>query len=64
MDREVLSTAAEGGDPRAQFVWGRLHDSRYGLLNDEEEAVEWYRKAAEQGQILAKAALRRLGVRE
>ena len=48
VDREVLSSAAEGSDPRAQYVWGRLHDSSVGLLNDDKEAVKWYRKAAEQ----------------
>ncbi len=29
-----------------------------------EKAVEWYRKAAEQGDVDAKAALRELGLRD
>ena len=57
VDKEVLSSAAEGGDPRAQYVWGRLHDSQLGLLNDDKEAVKWYRKAAEQDYARAQTIL-------
>ena len=32
------------------MIWGRLHEClSIGLLNNDAEAVKWYRMAAEQG---------------
>jgi len=37
-----------------------MYESGRGVEKDEEEAVKWYRKAAEQGYEPAKAALKKL----
>lgn len=49
-----LLKLAEGGDPQAQYLVGRMHHT--GTENQPqniEQAVSWYRKAAEQGHAQA-----------
>jgi len=48
-----LKSKAQSGDPAAQFILGRQyeHDGNY------QEAMEWYRKAADQNYSLAQSAL-------
>lgn len=51
--------AIEDGDPEAQCRLARDYDYKYGFffVENETEAVKWYRKAAEQGNADAQAAL-------
>ena len=57
-----LRKKAEAGDAKAQ---GRLgywyatdqYDTGEGALEDDKEAVKWYRKAAEQGVAMAQVHL-------
>jgi TPR repeat protein len=51
-DPGVLS-AAEGGDPEAQFQMGRWSSLRPDGESDQKLAVVWFRKAAEQGHAEA-----------
>jgi len=49
VDKDDLRSLAEAGNAEAQFLWGRVHTLSSGLLQDNREAVKWYRKAANQG---------------
>ena len=42
--------AAEQGDAKAQFGLAQLYEYGLGVERDEAAALEWYRKAAEQGE--------------
>lgn len=44
-----LKNLADKGDPQAQTELGLRFFNGTGVLKDEQEAVEWWRKAAEQG---------------
>lgn len=48
---------AEQGDANAQYNLGTMYDNGEGVREDDEEAAKWYRKAAEQGDATALAAL-------
>ena len=37
--------------PNAQVNLGVMYDNGEGVLQDDKEAVKWYRKAAEQGTV-------------
>jgi TPR repeat protein len=39
---------AKAGDPQAQTIIGWFYQSGFGREQSDEQAVEWYRKAAEQ----------------
>jgi TPR repeat protein len=43
----ALKALAEKGDARAQYLIGVKYDFGNGVLEDDKEAVKWYRKAAE-----------------
>ena len=45
----------------AQYCLGLCYEKGKGVPQSNEEAVKWYRKAAEQGYENAKKALERLG---
>ena len=60
VDQENLLLAAEGGDPRAQYLMGQMYRNGYGVAKDEAEAVKWFRKAADQDDARAQY---NLGVR-
>ena len=45
---------AERGEPRAQYVLGRLYGSGQDVPQDYAEALRWHRKAAEQGFAAAR----------
>lgn len=47
--RAVIERAAASGHPFGQFALGVLYQYGYGVPKDETQAIEWYRKAAEQG---------------
>jgi uncharacterized protein len=48
-----LSPLAAKGDARAQFDIGFMHAYGWGVQRDPADAIEWYRKAAEQGLPVA-----------
>ncbi len=56
MSAEVqeLWLAAQQGDAEAQFKLGDALEYGKGIYRDTEEAIHWFRQAAEQGHILAK----------
>lgn len=60
----MLRSAAEAGHPRAAALLAWLHENGRGTENNIEEAKRWYRRAAEQGQADAMAALGRLLLRD
>lgn len=49
VDLGALRVQAEAGDARAQLNLGAAYDHGYGLPKDQEQALHWYQKAAEQG---------------
>ena len=56
-----LTELAEQGDALAQNNLGVAYANGEGVAEDDEEAVKWYRKAAEQGQADAIETLKKLG---
>ena len=48
---------AEAGDVISQFKLGMMYSNGEGVLEDDKEAVKWYRKAADQGYAYAQAIL-------
>ncbi len=46
---EEAKVKAEQGDAAAQFNLGVMYSFGDGVLQDDKEAVRWYRKSAEQG---------------
>jgi TPR repeat protein len=50
-------TAAEQGDPDAQYALGVLYARGEGVPQDYREAARWYRKAADQGDAEAQYGL-------
>lgn len=40
---------------------GMCYENGYGVQKSESEAVRWYRKAADQGEVASTYALERLG---
>jgi TPR repeat protein len=56
-DVQPLQKRAEQGDADAQFRLGRMYDLGEGWLDDDAEAVKWYRLAAEQGRAVAQYIL-------
>ena len=60
---DTLRNTAEQGDAMAQFSLGVCYQNGWGVGRDEAEAMHWYRKAAEQGYVLAREALKELQVK-
>ena len=54
---EKVQAAAERGDSDAQYALGYMYYYGIGITNDTQTAEQWIRKAANQGQPLAKKAL-------
>ena len=48
---------AESGDAQAQFDLGRAYEDGKGVAQDDEQAVQWFRKSADQGNAQAENAL-------
>jgi hypothetical protein len=53
--------AAEAGDRFGTAMLARAYDRGYGVPQDTEMAIEWYRRAAALGSSLAKSRLEELG---
>src|ERR1700733_814218 len=49
--------ASDSGDPRAQYLIGRLYARGEGVVRNLPDAVAWYRRAAEAGHIAAQFRL-------
>jgi len=52
-----LIISAQSGDAKSQYQLGRLYDEGDGIEEDNEKAVDWYRKSAEQGYAKAQGHL-------
>ena len=52
-----LVQRAESGDAQAQFELGRAYEDGKGVAQDDEQAVQWFRKSADQGNPQAQNAL-------
>ena len=57
---KLFSPLAEQGIPYAQYIIGMMHGSGRGTAQDYVKAIEWYRKAAEQGNADAQSSLGRI----
>ena len=57
----LFHRAARKGYAEAQFQLGVCYDRGYGVGKDKQEALKWYREAANQGHEPAKAVLRERG---
>jgi TPR repeat protein len=55
--RAMLSRAAGDGDPRSMTVLARMCSLGLGGPKDKDAAIHWFRQAADQGDLLAKAYL-------
>ena len=53
----LKKAAAQAGDPEEQYQLGLRYAAGEGVKQDNKKAVEWLRKAAEQGHKKAKEAL-------
>lgn len=56
-DLQALHTQAAQGDAEAQIRLGRMYRHGLGVPQDFQEAVKWYRKAADQGNAEAQFRL-------
>lgn len=54
---EQARTAAEGGDPKAQYDLGDYYWTGLGVPQNDAEAVKWYRRSAEEGYADAQISL-------
>src|SRR4029077_17278294 len=52
-----LVHSAESGDAQAQFELGRAYEDGKGVAQDDERAVQWFRKSAEQGNAQAQNSM-------
>lgn len=59
---ELFKEASARGVEKADYFLGICYEKGQGVSKDPKEAVKWYRKAAEQGHIDAKKALKRLKI--
>ncbi len=66
LDKDVAKAApwarraAEAGDAWARHLWANMLEFGQGVSPDRVAAMEWYRKAAEQGEPKAQSSLGRL----
>jgi TPR repeat protein len=52
-----MEKKAAGGDVRACYILGLMHEQGYGVAPDKVQAASCYRKAAEKGQVQAQYRL-------
>jgi TPR repeat protein len=52
---EKLVPLAEAGDSRAQLMLGVMYEDGNGVSRDIRQAIEWYRKAADQNNAEAQS---------
>ena len=61
---DLYIRAAEQGNAEAQYQVGRAYESGRGVLRDEWQAVEWFRKAAANSHAEARNELARRRIYE
>lgn len=54
--------AADAKDPEGEYQIGVAYEQGYGVPVSTDEAIKWYKIAANQGSVNAKASLHNLGV--
>lgn len=54
---QELLKRAEASDSQAQFELGRAYEDGKGVAQDDEQAVQWFRKSADQGNAQAQNSL-------
>ena len=59
---DEIREKAKGGDAEAQYQLGNCYACGRGVAEDQVEAVNWYRKAAEHGDVHAKSYLKEICV--
>lgn len=64
VDIKTLQTKASSGDALAQLNLGAAYDHGIGVTRDVDKAIEWYRKAADQGLAEAQFNLAHILVAE
>jgi len=52
-----LRAAADQGSVPAQACMGLVHDSDYGVLHNDVERFQWFKKAATEGHVLSQSVL-------
>ncbi|MBF0136305.1 MAG: sel1 repeat family protein [Magnetococcales bacterium] len=57
MAYNLFRRLAEKGDPRSQYLVGRMLEDGLGVARDPMQAAPWYRKAAQQDHVEAQARL-------
>ena len=57
---KATETKAEQGDAESQFSLGKMYYKGQGVPQDDVEALEWIRRAAQQGHAEAQSTLRQL----
>ena len=57
----LLLEAANANDSEAQYIMGSLYEEGWWVRKNRDQAIVWYKKAAENGDEDAKAKLRELG---
>lgn len=57
---DAFYVLAKEGDPKAQFNVGLIYANGKGVKKDSYQAMEWYKKAAEQGDTAAQYNLAKL----
>jgi|GEM_PF-5882453 len=58
----MCKEAADANDQTAMTILGLMYEEGLGVAKDDAEAVTWYRKAADQGNVNAKNALKARGL--
>jgi len=58
IDFEAIKARAEAGDASAQWNLGLMYDNGTGVKENDEEAVRWFRLAADQGHVQSRNILR------
>jgi TPR repeat protein len=56
-DFEAAKARAEAGDVQSQYELGVMYRNGEGVAQNDQEAVKWYRLAAEQGNVLSQNLL-------
>jgi TPR repeat protein len=65
IDRVKLRITADRGDTQAQFELGDIYENgKNDIDQDYAQAISWYTKAAQQGNVNARARLDRLCIKE
>ena len=57
----LMREAANANDSVAQYYMGRFYEEGFSVRKNRDQAIVWYKKAAENGSKDAKAKLRELG---